>query len=202
MIHHLRGILINKNPPFLVIEVQGVGYEVEAPLSTFATLPDAQTEVKILTYFVVREDAQILYGFSSEAERRLFKTLIKVNGVGPKLALSILSAMDLHTFVQCVHEHNIIQLTRISGVGKKTAERLVVEMQDKLTEFGDVTESEFSLASAGKAALTQGLVTPVEDAISALIALGYKPQEASRRVHAVEEKGLSSEMLIRKALQG
>jgi Holliday junction DNA helicase RuvA len=110
--------------------------------------------------------------------------------------------MDLHTFVQCVHEHNIIQLTRISGVGKKTAERLVVEMQDKLTEFGDVTESEFSLASAGKAALTQGLVTPVEDAISALIALGYKPQEASRRVHAVEEKGLSSEMLIRKALQG
>jgi Holliday junction DNA helicase RuvA len=143
-----------------------------------------------------------LYGFSSEAERRLFKTLIKVNGVGPKLALSILSAMDLQTFVQCVHEHNITQLTRISGVGKKTAERLVVEMQDKLAEFGDVAESEFSLASTGKAALTQGLVTPVEDAISALIALGYKPQEASRRVHAIEEKGLSSEMLIRKALQG
>lgn len=201
MIHHLRGLLISKNIPFLVIDVHGVGYELEAPLSTFAALPELQQEIHLLTYFVVREDAQILYGFSSETERKLFKSLIRVNGVGPKLALSILSAMDLSTFVHCVREHNIAQLTRISGVGKKTAERLVVEMQDRIAELGEVTANEFSLSSTRKPSISQGVTTAVEDAISALIALGYKPQEASRCVHAIEDKGLSSEMLIRRALQ-
>jgi Holliday junction DNA helicase RuvA len=200
MIHHLRGLLVSKSAPWLVIDVQGVGYELEVPLSTFSVLPEIQQEIYILTYFVVREDAHILYGFAHESERRFFKALIRVNGVGPKLALSILSAMDLKTFIHCVREHHINALTRIAGVGKKTAERLIVEMQDRLSELGIESAAEFGL-KPNTASVAVNVTSTVEDAISALIALGYKPQEASRRVHAVEEVGLSSEMLIRRALQ-
>lgn len=196
MINHLHGLLVEKQPPLLVIDVQGVGYELLAPLSTFERLPDLNQTVKLLTHLSVREDTQVLYGFSNDAERSLFRTLIRVNGVGPKLALSILSTMDLTSFVQCVHDNNIQRLTRIPGVGKKTAERLIVEMRDRLANWStnQPTATTTSLR-------TLGIISPVDDAISALIALGYKPQEASRWVQAVAEEGLTSEVLIRRALQ-
>lgn len=195
MINHLHGLLVEKQPPLLVIDVQGVGYEVLAPLSTFERLPDLNQTVKLLTHLSMREDTQVLYGFSNDAERSLFRTLIRVNGVGPKLALSILSTMDLTSFVQCVHDNNIQRLTRIPGVGKKTAERLVIEMRDRLVNWPT------NQSSTTTSPRTLGIISPVDDAISALIALGYKPQEASRWVHAVAEEGLTSEALIRRALQ-
>jgi len=195
MINHLHGLLVEKQPPLLVIDVQGVGYEVLAPLSTFERLPDLNQTIKLLTHLSVREDTQVLYGFSNDAERSLFRTLIRVNGVGPKLALSILSTMDLTSFVQCVHDHNIQRLTRIPGVGKKTAERLVIEMRDRLVNWST------NPSSTTTSPRPLGIISPVDDAISALIALGYKPQEASRWVHAVAEEGLTSEALIRRALQ-
>ncbi|NJO16253.1 MAG: Holliday junction branch migration protein RuvA [Thioploca sp.] len=196
MINHLHGLLVEKQPPLLVIDVQGVGYELLAPLSTFERLPDLNQTVKLLTHLSMREDTQVLYGFSNDAERSLFRTLIRVNGVGPKLALSILSTMDLTSFVQCVHDNNIQRLTRIPGVGKKTAERLIVEMRDRLANW-----STNQPATTTTSLRTLGIISPVDDAISALIALGYKPQEASRWVQAVAEEGLTSEILIRRALQ-
>ena len=196
MINHLHGLLVEKQPPLLVIDVQGVGYEILAPLSTFERLPDLNQSVKLLTHLSVREDTQVLYGFSNDAERSLFRTLIRVNGVGPKLALSILSTMDLTSFVQCVHDNNIQRLTRIPGVGKKTAERLIIEMRDRLASWSANQPTGTTVSPH-----PLGIISPVDDAISALIALGYKPQEASRWVHAVAEEGLTSEVLIRRALQ-
>ena len=196
MINHLHGLLVKKQPPLLVIDVQGVGYELLAPLSTFERLPDLNQTVKLLTHLSVREDTQVLYGFSNDAERSLFRTLIRVNGVGPKLALSILSTMDLSSFVQCVHDNNIQRLTRIPGVGKKTAERLIIEMRDRLANW---SANQPAVTTDSPRAL--GIISPVDDAISALIALGYKPQEASRWVLAVAEEDLTSEVLIRRALQ-
>lgn len=196
MITHLRGILIEKHPPSLVVEVQGVGYEVEAPMSTFYRLPELQQEVKLLTHLVIREDAHILFGFSSETERQMFRTLIKVNGVGPKLALSILSAMELEMFIHCVQQGDLAKLIKIPGVGKKTAERLVIETRDRLAQT-----SGHSNAIIAPQPLTQGVVSAADDAISALIALGYKPAEANQMVNAIKQEGLTSEALIRRALQ-
>jgi Holliday junction DNA helicase RuvA len=198
MISRLRGLLIEKQPPLLVIDVQGVGYEIFAPMSTFYNLPEVNSEVSLLTHLNVRADAHVLYGFLNESERGLFRDLIRVSGIGPKLALSILSSMELPTFVQCVNNNDTVRLTRIPGVGKKMAERLVVEMRDRLKTWGtNTTSSPVTPTST----LTQGLTSPVEDAISALVALGYKQADASRWVHAVAEDGLSSEVLIRRALQ-
>ena len=194
MIGRLHGKLLEKQPPLLVVDVQGVGYELEAPMSTFYHLPELGAEVKLFTHLVVRADVHLLYGFYSESERRLFRTLIKVSGVGPKLALAILSGMEGEMFVRCIQQADIALLTRLPGVGKKTAERLVLEMRDRLQKGGGI-----SPLPAGSRKIT--ITSAVEDAISALIALGYKPQEASRLVHSVEEPQLSSEMLIRKALQ-
>jgi len=196
MISRLRGLLIEKQPPLLVIEVQGVGYEVSAPMSTFYNLPEINSEVILLTHLSVREDAHVLYGFLNESERTLFRALIRVSGIGPKLGLSILSSMELATFVQCIRNSDTARLIRIPGVGKKMAERLVVEMRDKLQDW-DTSTSPTTVSSV----LVQGITSPVEDAISALIALGYKPNDASRWVHAVAEDGLTSEILIRRALQ-
>lgn len=196
MITHLRGILTEKRPPSLVVEVHGVGYEVEAPMSTFYHLPELQQEVKLLTHLVIREDAHILFGFSSETERQMFRTLIKVNGVGPKLALSILSAMELETFIHCVQQGDLAKLIKIPGVGKKTAERLVIETRDRLAQT-----SGHSSAIIATQPLTQGVVSAADDAISALISLGYKPVEASQMVNAIKQEGLTSEVLIRRALQ-
>ena len=196
MISRLRGLLIEKQPPLLIIEVQGVGYEVSAPMSTFYNLPEINSEVILLTHFSVREDAHVLYGFLNESERTLFRDLIKVSGIGPKLSLSILSSMELTTFVQCIHNSDTARLIRIPGVGKKMAERLVIEMRDRLQTWNtSVTPSPTTITIA------QAITSPIDDAISALIALGYKPNDASRWVHGVAEDGLTSEVLIRRALQ-
>jgi Holliday junction DNA helicase RuvA len=195
MISRLRGLLIEKHPPGLLLEVQGVGYEIEAPMSTFYHLPELNSEVILLTHLSIREDAHILYGFLSEEERSLFRTLIRISGIGPKLALNILSAMEGPTFTQCIQQGDAVKLTRIPGVGKKMAERLIVEMRDRLGHLL------INVIPSSASRLTQGVTSPVDDAISALIALGYRPQEASRWVHAVKEEGLCSEMLIRRALQ-
>lgn len=194
MIGRLRGVILEKQAPLLLIEAGGIGYEIEAPMTTFYNLPETGTEVMLYTHLVVREDAHLLFGFASERERRLFRTLLRVNGVGARLALAILSGMDAEDFARVVHDGNADQLTKLPGVGKKTAERLIMEMRDRLkdwqpaaTSAGTPTDNDADDASA--------------DAISALVALGYKPQEASKFVYAVLEPGMSSEELIRAALK-
>ena len=197
MIGFLRGLLREKQPPELLIEVQGVGYEVEAPMTTFYDLPAVGEPVTLFTHLAVREDAHTLYGFTKQSDRRLFRTLIKVNGVGAKLALTILSGMDAAHFAACVQNGDTASLVKLPGVGKKTAERLVVEMRDRLVDW-DVP------ADAGQAAglsATADVANPVEEAVSALIALGYKPQDASRMVRGVGSKDLGTEEIIRAALQ-
>lgn len=195
MIGSLRGRLVSKSPPQLLLEVGGVGYEIEAPMSTFYHLPAVGEEVRLLTHLVVREDAHILYGFASPAERQLFRNLLKVSGVGPKLALSILSGTTVEGFASCVTTQDVTALTRIPGIGRKTAERLVIEMRDRL---GDA-ESATLVTSEGATAGAEG------EAFSALVALGYKPAEATRLIKsaaAADSGAASTEDLIRRALQG
>jgi Holliday junction DNA helicase RuvA len=199
MIGRIRGILVHKQPPLILVEVGGVGYELQVPMTTLFQLPALGAEVSLVTHFVVREDAQLLYGFFEEGDRSLFRELIKVSGVGPKLALTILSGMDARSFARCVQRNDISSLVALPGVGKKTAERLLVEMRDKLKDW---------LAGADALAVTaaDGILRPVADiaadAESALISLGYKPQEASRMVAAVNDDSVSeSEELIRRALK-
>jgi len=199
MIGRLRGEIIEKQPPYLLLDVNGVGYELEAPMSTFYNLNDIGSQTQLYTHLSIRDDAHILFGFATDNERQLFRTLIKVNGVGPKLALSILSAMDMATFVQCVNQEEVSKLTRIPGVGKKTAERLIIEMRDKLSTSTPQTNT--SLSATATQSLTDGITSPIDDAIGALVALGYKQPEASRLVSKIKQDGLSSEELIRKALQ-
>ncbi len=194
MISSLRGKVIEKAPPILVVDVQGVGYEVFASMTTFSKLPELGQEVFLQTHLVVREDAQVLYGFYSSVERQLFRQLIKVNGVGPKMALALLSGMDVATFVQTIELGDVQNLVRIPGVGKKTAERLIIELRDKFTESGMAVVSSDIIS-------TQAGPMPKQEAISALVSLGFKPQEASKRIGSIYEEGLTSELLIRKALQ-
>lgn len=198
MIGRLRGTLAEKQPPLLLVDVGGVGYEVEAPMSTFYQLPALGETVVLHTHLVVREDAHLLFGFASESERRLFRTLIKVNGVGAKLALTILSGISADEFARCVQENDTAALVRLPGVGKKTAERLIVEMRDRLADWeGDIVLP----GSAPTAAAATPVQDETRDAISALVSLGYKPPEASRLVSKVETEGLSSEEIIRAALK-
>lgn len=202
MIGRLQGILIEKSPPHLLIDVNGVGYEVDAPMTTFYQLPKNGETVILHTHLVVREDAQQLFGFASLKERTLFRILIRVNGVGPKLALTILSGIEPAAFVRCIENQDVSTLVKLPGVGKKTAERLVIEMRDRLKEFDDRAAIQ---AVAGQAPLSVDQVgsdenDPVQEAVAALIALGYKPQEASRAVAQVE--GDDSATLIRLALKG
>ncbi|MBI5611717.1 MAG: Holliday junction branch migration protein RuvA [Gammaproteobacteria bacterium] len=194
MIGRLRGVVISKSPPTLVLEVGGVGYEIEAPMSTFYELPPVGQNAILHTHLVVREDAQLLYGFSRESQRRLFRALLKVNGVGPRVALAVLSGLSDQEFLCCVANEDIARLTRVPGIGRKTAERLVVELRDKL---GDQARADRSGAPSPEAP-----ADPVSEAISALIALGYKPQEANRAVHGVAGDGLACEEIIRQALKG
>ena len=197
MIGRLCGVLAGKQPPYLLIDAHGVGYELEASLTTFQTLPEIGAEVTLLTHLAVREDAHTLYGFASAAERSLFRHLIRVAGVGPRLALLILSGMSVERFGRCVRENDTAALTRLPGIGKKTAERLIIELRDRIGELGfDPT----AVVLPGGRAMTPA-INPVDDAISALVALGYKLPEAARRVQALETEGLSSEALIRLALQ-
>lgn len=195
MIGRLTGKLILKQPPLLLIDINGVGYEVYAPMSTFYQLPELNSTATLLTHFVVREDAQLLYGFCQERERDLFRALIKVNGVGPKLALTILSGIETDAFVHCIQANDASSLVRIPGIGKKTAERLVVEMRDVLAKWDagnalqDIQQT-LSIHDQNK-----------QDAISALTALGYKPVQAKRAIGLIYHDDASSEELIRLALK-
>jgi len=196
MIGRLRGRILSKQPPFLLLEVSGVGYEIEAPMSTFYVLPSDDTEVTLHTHLSVREDAHVLYGFAREADRTLFRALLKISGVGGKMALGVLSGMTAEEFGQAVQAGDLAGLTRLPGVGKKTAERLVVEMRDKLDKIG-------IQAMAGSPAPPGWVPAGADqDAVSALVVLGYRPPEASRMVSKVFQEGMDTEAIIRAALQG
>ena len=197
MIGMLRGKLIYRQAPDLMVDVHGVGYEVQASMTTFYDLPELNQEVTLHTHFIVREDAQILYAFSSVAERELFRTLLKVNGVGPKMALAIVSGMTVNEFAERVRAGDVAGLTRLPGVGKKTAERLIIEMRDRLPKAD-------TNATADSKPATERLPLPVdleEEAVNALLALGYKPTEASRMISRQAGQGLSVEVMIRNALK-
>jgi len=196
VIGHIHGILRAKHPPLLLIDVHGIGYEVEAPMTTIYDLPALGEPVELHIHHVVREDAQLLYGFLREADRALFRTLIRISNVGPKLALAILSGMDHRQFSLCVHAGDVAALTRLPGVGKKTAERLIMEVRDRLDTLAGTPPVTGTAATTALQA-----DDPVADAINALVALGYKPQEASRRINAVTAPGLACEDLIRQALR-
>jgi len=201
VIGRLRGIILEKQPPQVLIEASGVGYEVHMPMTCFYELPELNHEAIIFTQFVVREDAQLLFGFNSKQERALFRELIKVNGVGPKLALAILSGMSAQQFVTAVEREEIAALVKLPGVGKKTAERLVVEMKDRFKGMhGDLfsADSTFALTSESPAPAANDAEG---EAVSALVALGYKPQEASKMISKVGRAGADCETLIREALR-
>lgn len=204
MIGRIRGILVEKTPGQVLVECGGLGYEVDIPYTTFFHLPEAGQEVTLHTHFVVREDVQSLYGFASRLDRNLFRLLIKVNGVGPKMAAGILSGLDAQQFIRCVEGRDIKSLVKLPGVGKKTAERLLIEMADRISQL----EGQFTPVSAGMAGsvtdapgLSFTAHNPADEAEAALVALGYKPQEAARAITRVAEDGLSSEALIRLALR-
>ena len=189
MIGFLRGVLLKKQPPLLMLDVDGVGYEIEAPMTTFYTLPDVGNKIEIFTHLVVRDDAHLLFGFATENERLLFRNLIKVNGFGAKMALTILSGIEADEFSECIHSNDTDRLKKLPGVGKKTAERLIIEMRDRLDNLPKSKTSRKNDAD------------PADEAVSALISLGYKPSEASQYVLAIEDKGMNSEELIREALK-
>jgi Holliday junction DNA helicase RuvA len=195
MIGLLRGTILARQPPHLLLEVQGVGYELEAPMTTFYDLPATGGVVTLYTHLAVREDAHLLYGFANITDRDLFRHLLRVNGVGARLALTILSGMDAGAFAGCIQAGDTAALVRLPGVGRKTAERLVIEMRDRLDSLAGI-----SLTPSGSAA-ARAPSSPLEDAVTALIGLGYKPQEASRMVRAIDTAELTSEEIIRTALQ-
>ncbi|MDF2866758.1 MAG: ATP-dependent helicase RuvA [Gammaproteobacteria bacterium] len=199
MIGRIQGILVEKQPPHLLVDVAGVGYEIEAPMSTFYQLPELGQTLTLHTHLAVREDAHVLYGFYELRERSLFRQLIKVNGVGPKLALTILSSIDPDQFVHSILENDASQLVRLPGIGKKTAERLIIEMRDRLkTWYEGGSPLLPSLTPTDKPSIRNA----EQEAISELLALGYKPQEASRAVNQVADKEtLACEQIIRSALK-
>ena len=199
MIGRLRGEIVTKQPPVLMLDVQGVGYEIEAPMSTFYNLPDVGQSTVLFTHLLVRDDAHILFGFATESERLLFRTLLKVNGVGAKMALVILSGMSLDEFALCVQSDDVSALVKLPGIGKKTAERLIIEMRDRLDKMN--VSPGVDIRQPEKTDNISSQASPVADAVSALIALGYKPNDASRMVRNVDAEGLSSEEIIRAALQ-
>ena len=191
MIGYLRGRLVRKQPPALIIDVAGVGYELEAPMSTFYRLPELGTEVQLHTHLVVREDAHLLYGFATEDERRLFRDLLRVSGIGPKIGLALLSGINVETFLVCVEAQDVDALIRIPGIGRKIAERLLIEMRDRIRALGQMP----SAAQRGGGANAQS------EAYAALVALGYRPVEVTRLLKSVDDEGAGTEELIRRALQ-
>lgn len=194
MIARLAGLLLTKTPPSLLIDVGGVGYEVDAPMSTFYTLPKLGEKIVLLTHMVVREDAQLLYGFASEPERTLFRALIKVSGIGPKVALVVLSGMSVQEFANCVQAADAAALARLPGIGKKTAERLVIELRDKV-------DQNLSLLLPSENAAGGSLNNILPEACAALEALGYKPAEALKMAKAVAAEAETVEELIKLALR-
>ena len=192
MIGFVRGKLVVKAPPHLTVDVGGVGYDIEAPMSTFYTLPAVGSDVRLLTHLVVREDAHILYGFGTQEERALFRNLLKVSGIGPKIALAILSGVSVEGFATCVKMQDAAALTRIPGVGRKTADRLLIEMRDRL----DALNGTSAPGAPPTDSRTEG------EAWSALVALGYKPAEVTQMLKPFAGSGGTTEELIRRALQG
>ncbi len=190
MIGFLKGTLVSKRPPQLTVDVGGVGYELETPMSTFYRLPEAGEPLTLLTHLLVREDAHVLYGFSTEAERALFRKLLKVSGVGARIALGILSGISAEGFRRCVLERDLITLTRIPGIGRKTAERLLVEMADSMEELGGDDPGGATAANGAEG-----------EAHGALLALGYKPAEVTRLLAKLDTAQLGAEELIREALK-
>lgn len=194
MIGWLNGTIVDKlQPGKLVLDVNGVGYDVETSLNTFFQLESLNKSIGLHIHTVVREDALLLYGFLEKQERALFRALIKVNGVGPKMAIAILSSISPDDFIQCIQQENAALLTKLPGIGKKTAERLVVEMRDSIKLFGEVSPSSNNKNSFGPVSL--------DEAVSALESLGYKPQEAHKVVKKIDDGTKSCEQLIREALQ-
>lgn len=198
MIGRITGILLETQPPWLVVDVAGIGYELEASMTTLVALPGLGERVSLYTHLTVREDAHLLYGFAREQERALFRALIKVNGVGPKLALAILSGMDEDAFVRCVMDDDIKSLTRLPGVGKKTAERLIIEMRDRFPDWQHPGAAA-TLPSGTALSVSGDTRDPLVDAEAALVSLGYKPTEASRMLSGLEQQG-STEAIIKAAL--
>ncbi|MGY4677355.1 Holliday junction branch migration protein RuvA [Pasteurella sp. P03HT] len=201
MIGHLKGRLVEKQPPEILLDVQGVGYELLLPMTSFYDLPEVGQNVALFTHLVVREDAHLLFGFSQKTDRTLFRELIKTNGVGPKLALAILSAMSVTEFAYAIEREELSKLIKIPGVGKKTAERLLVELKGK---FKGIQQEDFFVQSQHLPSVEQHIQPseePSGEAISALIALGYKAMEAEKMVKKVNKPGFSSEQLIREALK-
>ena len=201
MIGQIRGILIEKNPPEILVDVGGITYEIQVPMSTLYQLPDVGQEVVLHTHFVVRDDAQLLYGFCHTKDKTLFRSLIRVNGVGPRMALVILSGMEPDEFVRVVRNNDVTAMVNMPGIGKKTAERLIVEMRDRLSEWQ-------ANEGAGSAPETQDSASTIKvfskDAEAALIGLGYKPQQAARAIAQVLKDNLEitdSEELIRLSLK-
>ena len=190
MIGRITGKIIEKRPPLLVVDCQGVGYEIEAPMSTIYDLPEINCAVTVYTHLAIRDDAHLLYGFLTELERMLFRALIKVNGVGTKMALVILSGMTVVEFVDCVKADNWSRLVALPGIGRKTAERLVLDMRDRVEAISD--------GGLGASDLGSSII---EDAVAALVSLGYKQPEASRYVEGLEEKYSTSEEIIRQVLK-
>lgn len=199
MIGHLRGRLTRKQPPFLWLEVGGVGYELEAPMTTFYALPEPPSEqpVALFVHLLVREDAHLLFGFSDLPQRELFRSLLRINGVGPRVALAILSTLSADQFITCIHREDVLTLTKVPGIGKKTAQRMLLDMRDRVDALARQTGGD-PAAQPGDA---RAAPTPAQDAISALLALGYKAADANKAVRAVQDKGGASEQLIRHALQ-
>lgn len=193
MIGFLRGILAVKQPPILVLDVNGVGYELVAPMSTFYELPALGGELMLITHLLVREDAQILYGFISEEERLLFRNLLRVSGIGAKIALAILSGISADGFAHCVRAEDTATLIKVPGIGRKTAERLIVEMRDRIDSTPDGTGTAVVMATVGK---------QVGEAYGALVGLGYKPAETTLLLKSIDTKGLDAEQIIRLALKG
>ena len=198
MIGRLNGILLEKQPPFILVDINGVGYECQAPMNTIYNLPNLGDRVILHTHLSVSENAHTLFAFFSLEERKLFRELIKVNGVGPKLALAILSAMSAIEFVQNVRNGDVASLVKIPGVGKKTAERLIIEMKDKLKDW--IIGSENNNDSSSNT-LTEPSNANIQEAISGLVALGYKPQSASQAISKIDDDSLPAASLIRLALK-
>ena len=209
MIGRLSGTLVEKFPPEILIECAGVGYEVTMPMTSIYALPELNEPTVIYTHFVVREDAQLLYGFVNTTERKLFRLLIKVNGVGPKLALAVLSAMSADQFVSCVGHDDISGIVKIPGVGKKTAERLLIEMRDRLKDWQMTSLTPATDAMPVQLGAEQTFVNGFNesfrnnkgDAINALISLGYKQVQADKAVKLVYNEGMTSEEIIRLSLK-
>lgn len=193
MIGRLRGILVSKQPPWLLVEVGGVGYELEAPMSTIYDLPATGKEVVLLTHYAVKEDSVALYGFLHESERTLFRNLQKVSGIGAKISLAVLSGVSTQDFARLVQAADVVALTKIPGIGKKTAERIVVELRDRVDGLG--------ITMPGLSASSSVPLDPAGEATVALQQLGYKPAEVTRLVQKVAEQGDSAETIIRKALR-